>query len=181
MARFQLHCLHSVIFCNITQCFKLYDSKEIQQPEPTIIANSQAVWDHFGVGMLMLELLFVQTKSICFSMPYDFHVENASWITCMQQRYSNQHTIKIWRYFWIQPTQVLAVLHRGLRWYLIHWCFLWSSLKSSDEMQCIISIITCYDLCPKGSHHALLAVYKNPFITIQMLLPLKHKSAIVCQ
>lgn len=39
----------------------------------------------------------------------------------------------------------------------------------------------CHDLCPKGSHHALLTVYMNPFITIQMLLPLKHNTAAVYQ
>lgn len=39
----------------------------------------------------------------------------------------------------------------------------------------------CHDLRPKGSHHALLTVYKNPLITIQMLLPLKHNSAAVYQ
>lgn len=54
----------------------MYNSKENQQPEPTTAANCQAVWEDFGVGMLMLELLSAQTKSICFSMPYDLHVEN---------------------------------------------------------------------------------------------------------
>lgn len=39
----------------------------------------------------------------------------------------------------------------------------------------------CHDLRPKGTHHALLTIYKNPFITIQMLLPLKHNTAAVYQ
>lgn len=114
--------LSSVILHRASSC----TTADIQQPEPTIIASSQAVWDDFGAGMLMLELLFAQIKSVCFSMHYDLHVENTDtfWITCVQQRYSNQLTIKMRWYFCIQPTQALAVLHRGLRWYLIHWCFL---------------------------------------------------------
>lgn len=145
MARFQLHCLHSVISVMLHSASSC-TTAEIQQPEPTITANRQAVWDDFGVGMIMLELLFAQ--KLCFSMFYDVHVKNTntSCITCVQQRYSNQLTIKMRWYFCIQPTQVLAVLHRGLRWHLIHWCFLQSSLKSSDEKQCIINIITCYDM-----------------------------------
>lgn len=34
---------------------------------------------------------------------------------------------------------------------------------------------------PKGFHHALLTVYENPFIAIQMLPPLKHNTAAVYQ
>lgn len=107
--------LSSVILHSTSSC----TTTEIQQPVPTITANRQAVWDDFGAGMLMLELLVVQIKSICFSMPFKLHMENidTSWITCVKQRYSNQLTVKMRRCFCIQPTQVLAVLHRGLRLY----------------------------------------------------------------
>lgn len=94
MAKFQLHCLHSVIPV-ILHSDSSCTTAEIQQPEPTITANRQRVWDDFGIGMLMLELLFAQ--KLCFSMSYDVYVENTdtSCITCVQQRYSNQLTIKM--------------------------------------------------------------------------------------